>query len=323
MGGRSMDLLSDILNVVRLSGTLYFRTSFSGQWGVQVPAFSNVCRFHYAHRGGCYVRVGAGGEPLHLAEGDLVLITRGADHVLSDPAGAPVSSLDDVVKSSGFTGRGALVVNSDDFDRNDTQLICGHFAFAEDADHPLLGALPPYIHLRAFGAISPAWMEESLKIIKTETSGASLGGDLIALKLSEIIFTQAVRAFLADQGRSIPGLAGYSDPNLTRALAAMHDDPAKAWTVEALGRIAGMSRSVFAERFTEQLSVAPLTYLTEWRMQLARRLLVDSKLPILDVAERAGYNSEASFGRAFKRHFNMGPAGYRRHHLAAAEGLVG
>lgn len=314
-----MDILSDVLKLMKMSGTLYFRTAFTAPWGVAVPVFENVARFHYAHRGRCFVTVGGTPDPVALEQGDLIIVTHGASHVLSDPVDAPAPGVDRVVADSGFTGRGALVWGGDDGDTangHETQLICGHFAFDTGARHRLIDALPPFIHIRDYGGAAPDWLESTLRIIAAEAGPdagqENFGGDLIALKLSEIIFAQAIRKYLATEGADRPGLAGFADSQICRALEAIHAEPAEPWTVEGLARIAGMSRTAFATRFNALVADPPLAYLTDWRMQLARRLLLESDLPIIDVAERTGYKSEASFGRVFKRHFNAPPAGYRR-----------
>ena len=311
-----MDLLSNILNVMKLSGTLYFRTSFTAPWGVEVPRFENVSRFHYVHRGRCFAHVEGQEEALLLDQGDLVIIPHGALHTLSDPASVEVLSVDQVVAESGFSGQGALVHGGTDTG-HETQLICGHFAFDPGASHILIDSLPQYLHIKDYGSVSPDWLDGTLKIIGSELGRDQLGSDLIALKLSEIIFTQAIRHFIKSDGKQQQGLAGFADHNLRLALEAMHQDPAAQWTVDGLARIAGMSRTAFSNRFSDLIGSTPLTYLTTWRMQLARHLLIDTRLPIIEVATRSGYQSEASFGRIFKRHFDAPPAMFRRSRLDA------
>ena len=139
-----MDLLSSVLAQMKLQGTLYFRTAFSPPWGVRVPAFENVARFHYVHRGRCWLEIAGIEAPLLLEQGDLVLVTRGAEHVLADSRSASVKTVDEVVAESGFTGEGALVYGTQG-QGHDTQLVCGHFAFDRDASHHdrSIAALPP------------------------------------------------------------------------------------------------------------------------------------------------------------------------------------
>lgn len=311
-----MDLLSDILSVLRLSGTLYFRTSFTEPWGVHVPSFENVARFHYVHRGRCCVRIEPANQAVELGEGDLIIITRGASHVLSFPHDVESPTLDQVVEQSGFNGRGALVHGGSESDA-ETQLICGHFSFVASAHHVLLDALPQYIHIKDYGEISPDWLDATLRIIGSETEYQRLGSDLIALKLSEVIFMQALRHYLNGEGRLQSGLAGLCDERLRASLEAIHRDPARRWSVDELAGAAGLSRTVFARRFSSLLGQTPLAYLTSWRMQLARQMLLETRLPIIEVAMRSGYQSEASFSRIFRREFARPPAEFRRVHADA------
>ncbi len=314
-----MDLLSDILSSLKLSGTLYFRTSFTSPWSVKVPAFENVSRFHFAHKGRCLVRIDPQAPPVHLEQGDLVIIPRGAAHTLyCDPETENLAvTLDRVVEQSGFTGKGALIYGEPG-SHHETQLVCGHFSFDANASHLLLDALPDHIHIENYGEAAGRWMESTLRVIGTEAGRAQMGGDLIALKLSEIIFAQALRAYLNGDGAARPVMAGFADPQIARALTAIHADPAHNWTLEELARIAGMSRTSFATRFSSRMTVTPLGYITHWRMQLAQQKLAHSSEPIIHVAESVGYGSEAAFSRAFKKHCDFAPATFRRQMRVAA-----
>lgn len=308
-----MDILSDILLQLNLRGSLYFRTSFTSPWGVEVPHFDNVARFHYAHRGRCLVRVAGAEGLIALEQGDLLIVPKGAGHRLfCDPANEHhVLPLDRVLELSGFAGHGALVYGGAEDDR-DTQLICGHFAFDPLARHPLIDRLPPYIHLTDYGQTAGKWMEYSLRMIGTEAGGAQIGGDLIALKMSEIILAQALRVFLAGEGAAQVGLAGLADPQLSQALAAIHREPGRGWTVADLAREAGLSRTGFAVRFAATMGMTPMAYLTGWRMQIARTALRQSRAPVADVAERVGYGSEAAFVRVFRKEAGLTPAAFRK-----------
>ena len=283
---------------------------------MRVPAFENVSRFHYVHRGRCFVRIEEQPEPVLLNQGDLIIITRGAGHILSDPMEVAAESVDRVVEASGFSGRGALVYGGES-PGHETQLVCGHFAFDAGARHVLLDSLPPFIRIEEYGKSAPDWLNDTLKIIGGEAGNETMGSDLIALKLSEIIFTQAIRAYLMTEGQERKGLAGFADARISRALQTIHAAPDRPWTVADLARVAGLSRTAFSNRFHKLLDHTPLGYLTDWRMQLARRLLIDSDLPIIDVAERSGYQAEAAFGRVFKKHFETPPASFRRSRDAA------
>ena len=308
-----MDLLSDILSRLQLQGTLYFRTSFTSPWSVKVPPFEHVSRFHFAHKGRCFVRVEQHSEPVFLEQGDLLIITRGAGHVLyCDPKTEhQATHVEQVVADSGFDGTGALVIGELGTD-HETQLVCGHFSFAPDLNHPLIDALPAFIHIRNYGEVSGHWMENTLRVIGTEAGTNQLGSDLIALKLSEIIFAQALRAYLSTADKDLPVLAGFTDPKIAQVLHAMHRAPEKQWSVDELAKVAGLSRTSFAQLFLKLMSMTPMAYFTHWRMQIAAHKLRTTDESIINIAEEVGYGSEAAFGRVFKKYQQLAPATFRR-----------
>lgn len=307
-----LDLLSDILTRLSVKGTLYFRTAFTPPWGVQVPAFENVARFHFAHRGDCMVRIGETGETLTLAQGDLVIIPHGASHCLYSEQTNPDDALplDRVLEASGFTGEGVLVHGGEDSERQ-TQLICGHFSFAANAKHLIFDRLPSHIHILNYGESAGKWLEATLRVIGDEAGGARIGGDLIALKMSEVIFAQALRTFIESEGANQARLAAFGDPRISRALTAFHKKPAKNWSVETLAQVAGLSRTGFALQFTEKLDMTPMQYLTGWRMQIARQGLTEHGSNVAEVAATVGYASESAFARVFKKEVGLTPAAYR------------
>ncbi|MEM7271262.1 MAG: AraC family transcriptional regulator [Pseudomonadota bacterium] len=305
-----LDVLSDILSRLDLQGTLYFRTSFTPPWAVEVPAFSNVARFHFAYRGQCQVRVAGEAAPIELAQGDLLIIPHGASHTLLSGQGEDdPAPLDRVLEQSGFGGSGVLVWGGADTDR-ETQLICGHFAFAEGRKHCLIDNLPSHIHIRNYGEKAGRWMDATLRMIGDEAEGDDLGADLVALRLSEVILAQALRAYLGREGRDRVGLAGFADAHLSRALAGFHATPAESWTVERMATEAGLSRSAFAERFMDKFGVSTMRYVTSWRMLIARERLVQGA-PIGLVAEAVGYASESAFSRVFRQETGLSPGRYR------------
>lgn len=307
-----LDLLSDILTRLSLRGTLYFRTSFREPWGVKVPAFSNVARFHYVNRGECVVRVEGHPGEVRMAQGDLVLIPHGRSHTLTcrHSGSDEALPLDDVLTRSGYKGYGTLVYGAAE-PALETQLICGHFAIAPGSQHVIFDQLPPHIHLPNYGADAGGWLESTLRIIGAEAGGAKMGGDLIALKMSEAIFAQALRAYLetVEDGAA---LAGFADPQMARALSAFHRSPARAWTIADLAREAGMSRTAFAQGFSAKLGMTPMQYATAWRMQLARDGLANQGMSVAEAAELCGYASESAFSRVFKKEVGVPPAAYRQ-----------
>lgn len=316
-----LDLLSDILTRLSLKGALYFRTSFTPPFGVQVPAYRNVARFHYAHRGECLVHVPEAGETVRVAQGDIIVVPHGAAHTLlcrhSDPLEA--LPLDRVLEVAGYKGDGVLVYGGDEDDR-DTQLICGHMSYGTNgrpgAGHMLLDRLPAYIHIADYGAAYGGWLDATLRMIGTETQSGRMGADLIALKMAEVLFAQAIRVHLESLSPDDSALAGFTDPQLIRALSAFHRNAAGPWTVESLAKEAAMSRTAFSQHFTAKMGVTPMQYLTAWRMQIACQALSENHLNVADAAELAGYASESAFSRVFRKQIGMSPAAYRTHQQA-------
>ena len=308
-----LDLLSDILTKLSVKGTLYFRTSFTTPWGIAVPDYENVARFHFVHRGSCLVMVEGAEKPVSLAQGDLIIIPHGAAHSLycaQTPKGA-ILPLDTVLEETGFDGTGVLV-HGGGGDDNDTQLICGHFSFEKHAQHILIERLPPLIHLKNYGEDAGRWMEATLRVIGDETGGHRLGGDLIALKMSEAILAQAIRSFLESDESSQWGLNGFSDQHLCKALDAFHKTPNAPWTVESMAKQAGMSRTSFAVQFQKKLAMPPMQYVSSWRMEIAKQCLADPSKSLSDAAENAGYASDSAFTRVFKKETGMTPASFRK-----------
>jgi len=308
-----MDLLSDILTHLNLRGALYFRTSFTTPWSVRVPAYKNVARFHFAHKGRCMVRVADQANPVLIEQGDMVIITRGAPHTLfcHPDNEKPETALETVIEESGFPGYGTLVFGEFGTD-HETQLVCGHFSFEESATHPIIDALPDIIHVKNYGQDSSSWLDSTLRIIGQEAGKGKLGSDIISLKMTEIVFTQVLRQYLENEGRNNPSLVGYTDPRIVKALKAIHETPSYAWSLDELAAVAGMSRTSFATNFSRCMSLSPMAYTTQWRMELSRQRLLDTNEPLILIAEQAGYQSEAAFSRIFKKTYAVAPATYRR-----------
>ncbi|MEM7248586.1 MAG: AraC family transcriptional regulator [Acidobacteriota bacterium] len=316
-----MDVLSDILDATRLRGTLYFTTSLSPPWGIRVPRHGLVARFHLVARGRLWVRL-EGEEPTCLETGDLVLVPRGAPHDLLDDPTTPACELDDVLTRSGFTGEGTLVHGGEDTD-SPTRLACGHFTLDEHVEHPLLEHLPSCLILRRGDDEDSTRLADLIAQVMREATQGELGCHAVVRRLSEVLFIQALRAWARRSAQEENGLAALADPQLGASLERLHERPGDPWTLESLARAAGLSRTVFAQRFKEALGMPAMKYLTSWRMQRARRLLVESEQTLEAIAEDVGYESAPALSRVFKRWVGVPPGQYRREHargyLAALE----
>lgn len=308
------DALSQILTALKKRGVIYFHTNFTPPWSVAVPAYARVARFHMAIRGHGWVRVEGEEQAIELSTGDLVVVPHGGAHVMSDEPDLEPISLDEVLSRCGYNGSGALAYGGPDCGQA-TQLFCGHFEFDEGAVHPLLTALPGSIHIPNTESMNTAWLDPVIRFVASEVMGGRAGADAIVHRLTEIIFIQVVRSFVDQAGDAAGCLAGVLDRHLGRALSAVHEAPEQPWTVETMARESGLSRTVFADRFHRLIGMTPLAYVTQWRMHVARRHLLDTDLPMVEIAEAAGYRSESAFARAFRREFGVAPGTLRRERI--------
>ena len=311
-----MDVLSDILDVLQLRGTLYFRTAFSAPWSVAVPALGRAARFHLAVQGRCHVMIGEDHE-VTLDPGDMVLIPNGRDHVLCDRPGSAPATLEDVLQRSGYNGEGVLVYGGAAGAGADSKLICGHLDFAAGAEHPLLRALPPYLLVSAELRARAPWLDELMRLIIRQMFAGSPGVTASVIRLSEALFIEVVRT-CADQDPALRGVVeALGDPRIGRALSLMHRGLDQDWTLERIAREVGTSRSRFAERFQALMGCAPMSYLAELRLQKARNLLAGTLEPVQRIAAQVGYRSPAAFSRAFTGRYGQSPRALRRASPAA------
>lgn len=311
-----MDNLSEVLSVTKVKSSLYFRTAFSAPWGVTVPSFQKVARFHYVLKGICWVRVDGHSDPIMLEQGDLVVIPLGRSHTLSDTQDRAPTALDRVVEDAGYEGEGCLVYGGPET-QAPTSLICGHFEYADEILNPLLRQLPPAIVLRQSLIGNVDWLEDGLAFLSREIDADRPGRDALVQRISEILLIQVLRQYLEHAPEGATPFGALKDPRLSRALECIHHQPEKRWTVASLAEEAGMSRTAFATRFQHLMGLTPLEYLTDWRLRRATKLLRESQDPVRLVAYQCGYESEAAFARAFKKRFEVSPGEYRKRNSAA------
>lgn len=316
-----MDALSDVLKSVHLEGAVYINAEFTAPWCAlskfgltsvkgSLSEAEHVMFFHFLTEGGCKLRMADGGETLDLVAGDLVLFLNDAAHLLgSDLRLAPVAtaSLIDADAATDFIqirhGGGGTA----------TRFVCGYLACSRSVCRPLLEALPRVLRIPIGDGPASALLRELLRVGVTESSDSRPGAESMLAKLAELMFVEALRRYVEQMSPEGHGwLAGVRDPQIGRALALMHGDPGRAWTVDELAREVALSRSTLAERFAALVGEPPIQYLMRWRLALAAQSLRSDGDAIVRIAERSGYESEAAFSRAFKREFGMPPATWRR-----------
>lgn len=305
-----MDLLDDILGTLDLTGALYFRTDFSPPWAITVPELAGAARFHLVVQGRCHVAVGDA-ESVELGPGDLILVPRGRSHVLADRPDRTPAPLERVLEQAGFEGSGVLALGNGD-PQAATQMICGHYTFRSEADHPLLRGLPDYLLVPAAVRAGEPWLDDMLRMIARRLFADEMGSEAAVTRLSEIVFIELLRIGMAQSETLRAVLTAFQDRQVGNALRLIHARPDEAWTVESLARAIGMSRSRFAERFRDLMGSSPMAYLSDWRLQKALSLLDDSRCSVQQVAVRTGYRSPAAFSRAFSGKFGVPPTSYRR-----------
>lgn len=305
-----MDVLNDILDTLDLKGALYFRTDFSPPWAVTVPDLEEAARFHLVVHGRCNVRIGEA-VPIDLYPGDLILIPRGRSHILADTPEREPQRLENMIADTGFTGTGAFAVGQGDATAS-TKMICGHFTFRRGADHPMLRALPDHLRITSADRAGNPWLDETLRLVARRVFSDEIGAPAAVTRLSEIVFIELLRVGI-DQCKELRAIVGaLQDSQIGRALEIVHAEPGKPWSVESLGAAVGMSRSRFAERFSELVGMGPMAYLSDWRLQKALSLLSASRISVQEIAVAAGYRSPAAFSRAFSGKFGVAPTEYRR-----------
>jgi len=318
-----MDALSDVLKSVRLEGAVYLNAEFTAPWCIQakfglasvrarLAGAEHVVFFHFLTEGGCKVRLADSVEALDVASGDLVLFAREDKHLMgSDLQLAPVEAASliraDAAADGDFIqmrhgGGGAA-----------TRFVCGYLACSRSVCRPLLDALPRVLRIPIGDGPAAGLLRELLRVGVRESSASRPGTESMLAKLSELMFVEAMRRYaesLPPEGKG--WLAGVRDAQIGRALALLHGEPGKAWTVDELARNVALSRSALAERFAALVGEPPMQYLMRWRLALAAQTLRSSGEAVARVAERSGYESEAAFNRAFKREFGMPPAAWRK-----------
>jgi AraC-like DNA-binding protein len=318
-----MDALSEVLKSVRLEGALYLNAEFTAPWCLRgkfgkasvrqrLAGAEHVVGFHFLTEGRCKVRLVDGVEVLELAAGDLVLFPQDDRHLMgSDLHVAPLETEDadcgDLAADADLIqlrhgGGGAI-----------TRFVCGYLACSRSLCRPLLDALPRVLRIPVGDGQASAQVRELLRMGVRESQTSRPGAGSTLAKLAELLFVEALRRHVENLPAEGKGwLAGVRDPQVGRALALLHGEPASTWTVDRLAREVALSRSALAERFAALVGETPIQYLMRWRLALAARMLRVGRDAVARVAERSGYESETAFIRAFKREFGMPPAAWRK-----------
>ncbi|MGE5324720.1 MAG: AraC family transcriptional regulator [Actinomycetota bacterium] len=346
-----MDILSDVLRVVRLSGAVFFTAEFSSPWALDspnpeliasfvLPDAECLVLFHILTEGECYILCKSH-PPVKMEAGDVIIFPHGESHTMcSDPGikSTPIAAVfsqrsPDATPQVAFGGGGRKA-----------SFVCGYLN-CDQRFNPLANALPAMMVVRSCNdyasvdaidhngarpALVPegsgTWLSTTLKFTINQARTALPGNAAMLSRLTELMFIEIVRQYMQQLPAGQRGwLAGLNDVSVGKALRLMHANPAHSWTVAELAHAAASSRSALADRFTELIGESPMRYLAGWRMQLAKQMLRDGGCSIAEIAARVGYESEAAFNRAFKRGAGSPPAAWRKRAagvLASAAALL-
>ena len=303
----SEDPLADPLRLLKLSGVLHCRAELTAPWGLDLPRIPDCMAIHIVNSGRLYLDI-AGQPTREVNAGSLVMIPHGSAHQIRSEAGAavtplteiPVRLITDRYEHMTFGGGGATTQVS----------YCG-VRFDPVGARRLLQVLPLVIHLDT-RAQQDEWLSDTARFIAREADATRPGSEAIITRLADIVVVQGIRAWLSSADGHQGWLAALHDRQIGQALAAIHREPARDWTVKGLAKEIGMSRSALAARFSELVGESVKQYITEWRMQLARDELLTTGQNLAVLAEKYGYQSEAAFSRAFKRVFGASPGHVRK-----------
>jgi AraC-like DNA-binding protein len=300
-----MDPLSDVLSLLKPRSYVSAGFDAGGNWSIQFPEQHECIKCYAVVSGACWLSVESVPDAVRLKAGDCFVL----------PSGRPFRLASDMTLTPVDAGpifhpaRDGGVVSCNG--GGDFFLVGSRFVVSGSHAGILLGMLPPIVHI--WKESDQAALRWSVERMMQELRERQPGGPLVAQHLAHMMLVQALRLHLAE------GLAGgvgwffaLADKQMGAAINAMHDDPAHRWTLQELGKRAGMSRSTFALRFKETVGASPMEYLTRWRMLLAGDRLANSSDPVSVVALSLGYESESAFSTAFKRVMGCSPRQYSR-----------
>jgi AraC-like DNA-binding protein len=301
-----VDLLSQMLDLVRLRGELVFSAELNHPWALSFEPGAPY--FFVVLEGSLTVRV-PGEASVEAIAGDLIMLPRGVGHILDDGEEAVAANADDLMQEQ-FTAERLGLRHGGNGEQ--TKTIGGVFHF-ESASVPwVVSALPAVIHIEKSGGQTGGWLEGLAHFMMMESQTVHPGSSVMISRLIDVLIVRVIRTWAQSKNASDTGwLGALADPRISRALKAIHDDPFRKWSVADLARAVGMSRSSFAERFTSLVKEAPLSYQNRWRLTLAHGLLRQANARVSDVARQVGYDSDAAFSRAFKAQFGIPPVGVR------------
>lgn len=321
-----MDVLSDVLAAVHLTGAVFLDMELRAQWSyitaparaiadVLMPDADHVIPYHLVTEGSCYARL-LDGEPVELRAGEVVLFPAGDRHVLATASRAALRLKPVEITGESLHGlltRGDVTPFKHGRSGRATRITCGFLACDRRLAEPMLLSLPRLLKVSVRERGAAAWVQSSISHSVAESRSSRPGAAIVLARLSEVLFAEAIRCYMDEIPPGNTGwLAALRDRYVGRTLSLLHAQPGYAWTVDELATRVALSRSALAQRFSALIGMPPMQYLAHWRIALAATRLRQSHVPIIRIAAEVGYESEGAFNRAFKRQLGLPPAAWRK-----------
>ncbi len=321
-----MDVLSEILAICRAERAVTARFHLFAPWGLRSEGVTSSAVIRMARGAPWWIELPGMAGPLRVEPGDLVMLPLGTAHRMGSSPDVPTVPFSQLLaqRTPGARDEAPLILRHGGAGES-CEMFSALLWFSAYCRHSVLRILPPLIHVRASELPMAGSLAGAMEALVTETLAQRPGWRLSASRLGELLLVNILREHLLRAVGSTD--AGWwralSDPAIARAITHMHRHPAQAWTVDALAREAAMSRSRFSERFKSLVGDTPMGYLSAHRMALAAEQLEAGRVPLAQVVQEAGYESDKVFARAFRRWSGLSPTAYAKRELAQRAAMEG
>ncbi|XOV81001.1 MAG: cupin domain-containing protein [Aestuariibacter sp.] len=299
----SCDLIEDIFNVLRFRGSIFFSSSLAAPWGLALEESSSP-RFHINLKGDFFIGVSGSEDAVQVRQGAIVVLPQGDSHWVADQQNRNLIPSHDAGKlcqlAEPLIQRGEI----------SNKLICGIINFDEHVSHPLIEALPHFLHFSQFSHTDPIWL--TVRVIEKELQRSGSSSSAVIDRLTEVLFLLLLDNYLKEHNASQGFLAALQNRRVSQALSLLHSRPEHHWTLEELGKQAGMSPSTLQRQFKDTVGVPPMTYLAQWRVLKAHNLIKYSSMPLEDIADETGFANARTLNKAFSRAFKRTPSSLRK-----------
>jgi AraC-like DNA-binding protein len=306
MAATRADVLSQVLTLIRLRGELVYSARLRTPWSIAFP--KGAAHLYFVKEGEMWVRT-PGAEPMHVRQGEVLLLPHGTGHVICDDPASPPVEIGSLIDQHFDREQSVLAYGGDGVA---AQLVGGLFHFEGGSLAAIMAALPLVVHIPNIDGKTPDWLHALTHFLVKESHEVEPGSSLMISRLIDLLVIRTLRTWAASQTHPGGWLGGLGDERIGRALNAIHAEPYHPWTVEGLATLSAMSRSIFAERFTARVGEPPLQYVKRLKLTLAADMLASGDVRVTQAAERTGYASDAAFSRAFKAQFGYAPSEARQ-----------